>query len=95
MIIGWRPPWQEGGLNWLNRADGHIFYQLLKTQELDYSHLPGVWSEVTDARLQEYRAAVPPEWSDALPSVDEALSRVRNARDNMDGVITEIDRVLR
>lgn len=94
MIIGWRPPWQLGGLAWLDQPDGHIFCRGLKKRDLDFSPLVGVWSTLSDARLQEYRAAVPPEWSEALPVVDEALGRVRNARDNIDGVIAEIERVL-
>lgn len=94
MVIGWRPPWQPGSLAWLDQPEGHIFCRGLKKRDLDFSSLVRVWSGVSDARLREYRAAVPPEWSDALPAVDEALDRVRNARDNMDGVIAEIERVL-
>lgn len=94
-IIGWRPPWQVGALSWMDQPDGHIFCKGLKKRDLDFSSLPRVWSQVSDARLLEYRAAIPPEWSPALRSVDEALNRVRNARDNIHGVITEIERVLR
>jgi hypothetical protein len=94
MIIGWRPPWQSGGLAWMDQPEGHIFCRGLKKRDLDFSPTLAVWSGVSDARLQEYRTAVPSEWSDALPAVDEALDRVRNARDNMDGVIAEIERVL-
>tara|TARA_R110002073_G_scaffold333127_1_gene520228 strand:- start:7050 stop:7775 length:726 start_codon:yes stop_codon:yes gene_type:complete len=94
IIIGWRPPWQTGGLAWMDQPDGHIFCKGLKKRSLDFSLLPGVWSGISDARLQEYRAAIPPEWNSALPAVDEALDRVRNARDNIDGVIAEIERVV-
>ena len=95
MIIGWRPPWQMGGLNWMRQPSGHIFRDSLRKRILDYSILPGVWSKVSDIRLLDYRAAIPTEWSSARLAVDEALDRIRNARDNIQGVIAEIQRVLR
>ena len=94
-LIGRRPPWQTGGLAWLSQPDGHIFRNELGKRSLDYSFLPGVWSKVTDSRLLDYRAAIPSEWSRALPAVEDALKRIRNARDNLNAVIAEIQRVLR
>lgn len=93
-VIGWRPPWHPGELSWLNQPDGHIFCRGLKGRNLDLLTLPELWSGVSDARLLEYRAAIPAEWHKALPAVDEALDRIRSARDNIDGVIAEIERVL-
>ena len=93
-LIGWRPPWNAGSLAWLDRNDRHIFCVALKRRDVDFSALPEAWSKVSDARLREYRAAIPPEWGEALPAVDEAVERIRNARDNIDGVISEIERVL-
>ncbi len=94
IVIGWLPPWREGGLNWLDQPDGHIFCKGLKRRALDGSPLPEIWSRVSDARLLEYRAAIPPEWNEAFPAVDEALDRIRGGRDNLDRVIAEIQRVL-
>ena len=95
-LLDWRPPWQAGGLRWLARPEGHIFCPELrrKTHRLDFGPLRALWSTISDARLGEYRDAVPPEWEEALPAVSEALDRIRNARDNLDGVIDEIKRVL-
>ena len=94
MLIAWKPPWELGGLAWLDRDDRHIFSAQLKRHDLDFAPLPALWSRVSDARLQEYRSAIPPEWDDAHRAVDEALDRIQNARDNIDGVIAEIERVL-
>ena len=94
MLIAWQPPWEPGSLAWLDRDDRHIFCVGLKGRDLDFAPLPALWSRVSDARLLEYRAAIPPEWNDAHRAVDEALDRIRNARDNIYGVITEIERVL-
>ena len=93
-LLDWRPPWRAGGLRWLDRADGHIFCRQLKRRQLDFGPLQALWSAISDARLMEYRNTIPPEWDDALPVVEEALDRIRSARDNFDGVITEIRRVL-
>ena len=93
-LPGWRPPWQGGALNWLDRVDGHLFCRYLKTRDLDFGPLRQRWSAISDDRLLEYRQAIPPEWSAAHPAVVEALDRIRNARDNLDGVIAETRRVL-
>ena len=93
-LLNWRPPWQGGALQWLDGDDGHIFASGLKRHRLDFAPLGALWSAISDNRLSEYRDAIPPEWDEALPAVDEALGRVRDARDNLDGVIAEVERVL-
>ena len=93
-LIGRRPPWQRGGLQWLDQPDGHIFCSRLKKRDLDYSILPRIWSGVSDSRLENYRSAIPSVWSQALSAVDDALDRIRMARDNIAGVIAEIQRML-
>lgn len=94
-LLNWQPPWRPGALQRLDAVDGHIFAGGLKRHRLDFDHIRAVWSAISDERLSEYRNAIPPEWVEALPAVDEALGRVRDARDNFDGVIAEIERVLR
>ena len=93
-LPGWRPPWQAGALSWLGRSDGHLFCRDLMTRNLDFGPLRQRWSAISDDRLLEYRRAIPPEWGAAHPAVEEALDRIRNARDNLDGVIAETRRVL-
>ena len=93
-LPGWRPPWQAGALSWLDRADGHLFCRELKKRNLDFGPLRRLWSAISDDRLLEYQQAVPPEWDAAHAAVQEALERVRNARENLDGVIAETRRVL-
>ena len=93
-LPGWRPPWQAGALNWLDRVDGHLFCRDLRARNLDFGPLRRRWSEISDNRLLEYRQAVPPEWDAAHSAVEEALDRIRNARDNLEGVIAEIGWVL-
>ena len=98
-LLNQRPPWQIGGMQWLCVADGHIFCRDLRLKQkkysLNFAPLRALWCSISDARLQKYRAVIPREWVTALPAVDEALKRIRNARDNFDGVIAEIRRVLK
>ena len=93
-LLDWQPPWHAGALQRLDAVDGHIFASGLKRRRLDFALIRAVWSAISDERLSEYRNAIPPEWEEALPAVDEALGQIRDARDNFDGVIAEIERVL-
>ena len=90
-ILDWKAPWHADGLRWMN---DHIFFSRLRRRCLDFGPLRELWCAIPDMRLQEYRNAIPPEWDRALATVDEALDRVRSARDNFDGIIAETRRVL-
>ena len=93
-MLDWRPPWQASALSWLGRPDGHLSCRELKKCNLEFGPLRRRWSAISDDRLLEYRQAVPPEWDAAHAAAQEALERVRNARENLDGVIAETRRVL-
>ena len=93
-LFGWQSPWLRGSLGWLDRNPRHIFCGPLKKRPFDVAPLVELWSNLSDDRLRAYRESIPQEWSRALPRVDDALDRVGNARDNIDGVISEIERVL-
>ena len=90
-ILNWKAPWRPDGLGWMK---DHIFFGTLRGRCLDFGPLRELWSALSDRRLKEYRNAIPPEWSGALATVDEALDRIRNARDNIDGIISEARQVL-
>ena len=90
-ILNWQAPWRPDGLRWMN---DHIFLSGLRGRSLDFGPLRELWCAIPEGRLQEYRNAIPPEWDAALASVDEALDRIRNARDNFDGIVSEMKRVL-
>lgn len=90
-IVNWQAPWRPDGLGWMN---GHIFFASLRRRSLDFGPLRKLWDALSDMRLREYRNAIPPEWSEALSAVDAAIDRVRSARDNIDGIISEARQVL-
>ena len=53
-IVGWRPPWQIGGLEMLKGPIRHVFFGDLQGKIADFNRLKGAWQAITDARLQEY-----------------------------------------
>ena len=94
VVLGWQPPWTAGGLNWLERKGSHIFLADLKRSGVDFAPIRVRWNAISDARLNEYRAAIPPEWAHVAADLDSALTLIRDARNNIDACLTEIRRVL-
>ena len=90
-------PWELGGMQWLQDRDQHIFLEGLRKQarHLDFGSLRRQWLAITDRLLDQIRALAPPEWADASPAIDYELDRIRKARINFDGVIGEVQRVLK
>jgi hypothetical protein len=50
---------------------------------------------LSDDIISDYEAVIPVEWSDAVPFVQEALGKIRNARDNIVECANEVQRVLK
>lgn len=94
LILFWRAPWALGGMRDFETPGRHIFVHELKGAPFDFSEIKSRWSALSDARLQEYEGAIPPEWAVARTDVDAALSLIAEARDNIDACIGELGRVL-
>ena len=60
----------------------------------DLSRFAGAVEAVTPARIQEYLAALPPEWSAADAVANTAADHLSALRDNIEAAITEVTRVL-
>ena len=93
-ILFWKPPWVLGGLNSLTTPGNHIFRAGLVGREVDWGAVTARWQGLSDARLLAYEGAIPVEWAAALPKVSAAVKLIADARDNIDGCLTEIRRVL-
>ncbi len=93
-LLFWVPPWQAGGLRWIEAPGTHIFLPGLKGRTIDYGPIKDCWSSLSDQRILEYRDAVPNVWAGVGPAVDAALQLIRDARDNIDGCLDEMRRVL-
>ncbi|WP_324255536.1 HipA family kinase [Xanthobacter autotrophicus] len=92
-LLGWIPPWRLGGLTSFEHG-GHIFWSGLKGSNVDLSPVRAAWAGLSDSRIADYEAAVPAEWANAASAVAVAAKLIRDARDNMDGVLAEVRRVL-
>lgn len=93
-ILSWRPPWEMGSLSSLKIKGNHIFVAGLSGKDYALSEVRAQWSAISDYRLAEYEKAIPPEWSAASAAVRSALKLIRDARENIDGCLQEIKRVL-
>jgi len=93
-ILFWKPPWVLDGLNTMKIPGNHIFRAELQGRAVDYSSIRGRWRGLSDARLLTYEQATPNEWGAAKTAVKAALKLIGEARDNIDGCIKEIERVL-
>lgn len=93
-IIGWQSPWIPGSQESLRGANPHLFYPTLSGHEYDLNRLLVAWQMVSDARLNEYRNALPPEWMYDNNIADNCLDYIAQVRDNIGPSIAEITRVL-
>jgi hypothetical protein len=94
LVLGWKQPWALGGLNSFLNPGFHIFRQPLRKKEIDFGPIRTAWLALPDERIEEYRAAIPPAWTDAHGTVELALTLIRQARDNFDGCLAEVRRIL-
>lgn len=93
-LLGWQPPWQLGALHNMETPGAHIFRVPLRKQVVDWTVIREAWKGLSDACLSDYQAALPTEWASTVPAVGKAIEKIRNARDNIDGCIAEVQRVL-
>ena len=95
IVLGWRPPWAVGGLNWLERKGAHIFRaDLRRAAGVDYDAIKATWLNIDDNRLTAYGASLPAEWATAANRVQSALDLIQSARANIDTCLAEVQRVL-
>jgi len=88
------PPWALGGVKPFETPGNHIFRAGLRGRKPDFSDVRSRWKGLSDARLISYEGAIPTEWAAAGQAVKASLKHIRDARDNIDGCIAEIQRVL-
>lgn len=94
LILFWKAPWLVGGLQNFQKAGMHIFRSGLMGRNINYAPIRDAWANLSDARISAYGNSVPEEWESATNSVASALQLIKDARDNIDACIMEIQRVL-
>ncbi|MBK8157377.1 MAG: hypothetical protein IPK59_00680 [Rhodospirillaceae bacterium] len=100
MLLGFIAPWRPGGLKSLENNENHAFRQALVGRQVDYSPIKAAWQNISDVRIGEYGQSVPKAWAHANvvaqnSIVAKALSSIKDARDNIDGCLAEVERVLK
>ena len=94
LILFWKAPWKVGGLQSFETPGLHIFRAGLRGIKIDFGPIRTAWAGLSDVQISAYGNAVPAEWASAINSVASALQLIKDARDNIDACITEIERVL-
>ncbi|PDT12928.1 HipA family kinase [Rhizobium sp. M1] len=91
-------PWKTGNLELLKRYgedSEHIFTkQLAGRDDLDFTAIRTKWADLSDARLAQYEATLPEEWEEFRPIFAQAISHLKQVRDQIDNCIEELKRVL-
>lgn len=93
-VIGRKPPWEPGALEYMTRPRAHLFSDVLRGRDVNLNRFAGAWEGITDARLLEYRAALPPEWKNDNGVAEKTLRYIAQVRDNIQAAVAEIRRVL-
>ncbi|WP_193176423.1 HipA family kinase [Oricola nitratireducens] len=94
LVLGWRPPWEPGGMRSFETPGFHIFREPLRGLPINYEPISERWQNISDARLEEYLDALPGEWNDARATIQAGIDLIKEARDRIDGCIDEMRRIL-
>lgn len=91
-------PWQAGNLSAMIEGGAHsehIFAShLIGRKSLSFDPIKAIWSGLSDARLAQYDAILPDEWSGTRPHLLEALDHCRKVREAIEPCLAELQRIL-
>ncbi|RWB08986.1 MAG: hypothetical protein EOQ39_03555 [Mesorhizobium sp.] len=93
LVIGWVAPWKPGGLHSLEDPAMHIFKAGLSGKNIDLTDVRSRWAALSDVNISTYGDAIPEQWN-ATDTIAAATRLIKEARDNIDGCVTELERVL-
>lgn len=92
-LLGWKPPWEPESLR--IGPESHVLLEQVRGKSPDLSRLAGAFEAISEARLADYRRALPPEWVDDGVAVDGILAYLGRLRDNIRQAVAELARGLR
>lgn len=93
-ILFWKSPWVLGGGESLADPEKHIFWHQIRAQKLDFTRLGECLKAITDARLDEYVAALPDDWKLGNQAAQNTVQYIKDLRQNADDAFSELQRVL-
>jgi hypothetical protein len=97
-VLFWKPPWENGGIGFPKGQPDrvrHVFVDEVRGSEPDFRRLAGAFDVLTDARLNEYQAALPNEWGGDGGDLGRILDYVRALKQNINVAITNLSNALR
>jgi hypothetical protein len=94
MLIGVPKPWVLGALNFMETPGMHIFRDALRKREVDWRPIQARWAGLSDGQLDDYEAVLPSAWSGAQAAFRSAIDKIKIVRDNIEGCVVEVQRVL-
>lgn len=94
MLIGQPKPWAVGGLRDFETPGRQIFVDALRKRTIDWEPIATRWKGLSDDMIDDYGRDLPVEWLGTEGIVVSARQKIRQARDNIDRLIGEIERVL-
>lgn len=97
-ILFWKAPWEKGGISFpKGQPDNlrHVFLDELRGSAPDFQRFGGAFDVLTEARLQEYQAALPAEWLQNEGDLAGILDYVQALKQNLDAAINNLSEALR
>lgn len=92
-IVGWKPPWQQGGIpsfKGLPPRGRHVFFDQLCGRPFDLSRLAEAFKVITPSRLTEYVRALPAEWVGDSVVANEMLAYLADLTAHIDEAIDQV-----
>jgi hypothetical protein len=90
-IIGWKAPWQAGGIDFLTRGDSrHIFYEGLQGTPIDLTRLEGAFEAIRPERIEEYGAGLPDEWRSETDAGERICEYLKQLKGNLNEAFDQV-----
>jgi len=94
MIIGYKPPWQTGGLRAFEVPGFHIFLRHLKGKGIALDDVKTAWKALTLADFNTIAGLLPDEWSIPAHEIASIMEQLEGINQNIDDCFQEVMRVL-
>ena len=97
-VLFWKAPWEKDGIKFPKGQPDHlrhVFLDEVRGSAPDFRRLGGAFDVLTDARLDEYRSVLPPEWIGDGSDIDRIMEYVRALKQNMESAISNLSEALR
>jgi hypothetical protein len=91
----WKEPWQVDALDGARPPQEHVFFSHLRGRAAyPIDGVSARLAALTDERINEYAAALPPSWAAEAQTVATARTFIMSLRDNLAPAGTELKRAL-